>query len=426
MCSTGRVQAIALALAFLLALSTSFAGIVRAQGGPSEPGTYLVEVSTGRLVRLGENALASWSPDGKYLAVADTRGDPVEARLRLFSVPLPASGTGPERTVDLGERGTIDQLRWSPDGSRLAFTKSRFGRDAGPSLAVVDPVAGTAREIVRGSVGEFTWTPDSRSIAAVTFSGAGNDAGSIVTLSAMTGDVQQTILAGNDATCQRGLAWSPDGKHLAYAGPGLREGCGEVGNWGIWTWDSTTKMASHLFTGASDAPQWLANGTLVAMVSMPRAEAVPRLTILRYESVGSEPRPVAEDIPRMFPQPMRLIQTAGSTLMYVIGTCDDSAAYIWNPDLTAPRRQTPEDVYAFGPALAADGRQLAYVRIGESKAELVVAPISGGDPRVILTTTDLGLQVGTQGPWGAAGEWSPDGTWLAVEVTSEQYRDCVN
>jgi dipeptidyl aminopeptidase/acylaminoacyl peptidase len=420
-----RLLVLVLALALLPAsgVGAARAASIRADEVPSDLGTYLVELASGRLIYLSEHALVAWAPDGNLLAVADTRGDPVEARLRLISMPPPASVAPAERIVELADRGEINQLKWSPDGSRLAFTLSRFGRDAGPSLSVVDPTTAKARELVRSSVGEIAWRPDSKSISAITL---GINAGSIVTLNAATGAVEQTVLDGSEALCQIGLAWSPDGKQLAYAGPGLREGCGDVGNWGLWTWEPATKTTRHLFTGASEQPRWLANGNLVAMVSMPRPERLPQLTLLRYEAVGSEPRPIADDIPRMFPQPARMVQTVGSTLMYAVSGCDEAAAYTWNPGQPSATRQTPSDTYAYGPALGSDGKQLAYIRVSDDASDLVVAPLGGGEPRVILTSTELGLQVGTQGPWGAGGDWSPDGKWLAVELTSEQFRDCVN
>ena len=86
-------------------------------------------------------------------------------------------------------------------------------------------------------------------------------------------------------------------------------------------------------------------------------------------------------------------------------------------------RFTPEIVYAYRPALAPDAKTLAYVQIGEPN-QLVLAPVPGGEPTVLASTT-AGLQVGTAGPWDAGGDWSPDGTWIAVEVASEQFKDCV-
>jgi hypothetical protein len=89
----------------------------------------------------------------------------------------------------------------------------------------------------------------------------------------------------------------------------------------------------------------------------------------------------------------------------------------------ASTRFTPDGIYAYRPALSPDAASVAYVRVGDTNA-LVVAPVPRGEPRVLLTTS-LGLQVGTAGPWDAGDDWSPDGKWTAVEVTSEQFKDCV-
>ena len=86
-------------------------------------------------------------------------------------------------------------------------------------------------------------------------------------------------------------------------------------------------------------------------------------------------------------------------------------------------RQTPADVYAYRPALSPDGRSLAYVRVGEPN-HLVLAPLGPGETTV-LASTSAGLQVGTAGPWDVGGDWSPDGRWIALEVTEEQFKDCV-
>jgi hypothetical protein len=125
----------------------------------------------------------------------------------------------------------------------------------------------------------------------------------------------------------------------------------------------------------------------------------------------------------MFPPPPRLVQVVGSTVLYPISTCEDGTAFVWAPGQDAPTQPIPTDTYAYRPALAPDAKELAYVRIGDDNS-LIVAPVGDGEPRVIATATGLGLQVGADGPWDAGGDWSPDGTWLAIEVTSEQFKDC--
>ena len=380
-----------------------------------KPGTYLVEVATGQTVELGRNAQAAWSPDSAVVALAEIGADANVARLRLYSVP-----DGQFRMVAIPEQGEINHLRWSPDGSKLAFTLTRMGRDPGPALVVVDRSSGIARQIVRGSIGEIAWAPNSQGITAMTLEEGG---GAIVTFDAVTGDVRESVTEAKDASCQRGLAWSPDGAYLAYGGPGLREGCGEVGNWGVWTWHPATRTTRQLFQGAADAPQWLETGAVVAMVSEPDSDGVPPISVGRYAPDGSASGPIAFDVPRTFPQPPRLFQVVGSTVMIPVSTCDDGAVYLWSVGERESGRFTPEDEFAYRPALAPDAQSLAYVRIGDA-SELVVAPIPEGEPRTLLRSS-AGLQVGTAGPWDAGGDWSPDGRWIAIEVTDEQFKDCV-
>ncbi|MCC6175936.1 MAG: PD40 domain-containing protein [Chloroflexi bacterium] len=384
------------------------------------PGTYLVEVETGRTVPLGRSALVAWAPDSRTVAVADTGPDKGEGRLRLVSVP-----DGTEAIVPLAERGEVTGLRWSPDGLHLAFTLTRLGHDPGPSLSVVEDGGKTVRQLVRGSVGDFTWTPDSSGISAIVLEEAG---GTIVTVDVASGDVRDTVLSPHDASCERGLAWSPDGSLLAFGGPGLQEPCGDAGNWGIWTWNPVTRAARQLFAGQADAPQWLATGDLVAMVSEPHAETVPPLTLLRFDPSGAandEPRTLAADIPRMVPQPPRLVQVVGSTVLFSVSTCDVAEAWVWSPGRVESIRRTPEGAFSYRPAIAPDGRSLAWVRVDEEASALVVGSLLDEQPRVVLEH-QTGLQVGTAGPWDTAGDWSPDGAWIAVEVGPEQLRDCAS
>src|SRR5262245_7564443 len=125
---------IAIAIATLPA-----AGPLRAEDvSLDDPGTYLLEVSSGRTVKLGPRAQVAWSPDSKTVAVVDVGLESPMPRLRLQPVPV-----GPARNVNIAEQGEINHLRWAPNGTRLAFTFTRTGRDPGPALMVADPSNGT-------------------------------------------------------------------------------------------------------------------------------------------------------------------------------------------------------------------------------------------------------------------------------------------
>jgi Tol biopolymer transport system component len=360
--------------------------------------------------------MVAWSPDSQTIALTEPAAGPPQPRLRFVQV-----ADGAARDVKVPDQGEINHLRWAPDGSALAFALTRIGRDPGPALMVADPASGAVRQLVRGNVGDLTWTPDSSGITAITLEEGG---GAIVTLDAKSGEIREVVPDAKDASCKRGLTWSPDGSLLAWGGPGLREGCGDAGNWGIWIWRPAKQATTQLFQGAADVPHWLASGELVAMMSAPETNQseAPALSIVRLSPDGGDPRPIARNLPRMFPEPPQLVQVSGNVVLYPISTCEQGQALVWKPDQPEGTRVTPEIVYAYRPWLAPDGSSVAYVQIGEPN-QLLVAPLDQGQSSV-LASSEAGLQVGTAGPWDAGGDWSPDGQWLAIEVTTEQFKDC--
>lgn len=126
-----------------------------------------------------------WSPDGKRLAFLSTRDDE-DKKTGIFLIP--ANGGEAQQ---LGEvRGDISTLRWSPDGSCIAFImvdpntdeekkrKEEEKRDhiifeedlKHKRLWIIDPDTGERRCLTTGprSVQSYGWAPDSRELVVVT------------------------------------------------------------------------------------------------------------------------------------------------------------------------------------------------------------------------------------------------------------------
>ena len=163
----------------------------------------------GRLsaVPVGGTGMA-WSRDGERIAFMQQH----LGKGAIFIVTLDTPGqviiAGPPPRIPVDSFVGYVAPAWSADGTRLAFTASRFGRH---ELMVVN-ADGTGLVHVAGGPGiSFhgpVWSPDGSRLAVVT-----NATGSEYAIHLMnpdgTGITSLRVAGGN-------LAWSPDGREIAY------------------------------------------------------------------------------------------------------------------------------------------------------------------------------------------------------------------
>lgn len=161
------------------------------------------------------NSAASFSPDGRLVAVAGKRG-PKDEILIIDS----------ERNRQVGRiKPDLDGITtpsWSPDGSQLVFT----GYSGGLSdLFIVDRDGDNLRRLTSDKYGHFH------------------------------------------------PVWSPDGKTIAFAtdrGPGTNFTTLTTGNWRIALYDldmGTIRILDQMNTGKNVSPQWAPDGRSLAFVS---------------------------------------------------------------------------------------------------------------------------------------------------------------
>lgn len=107
------------------------------------------------------------SPDGTAVAVVVSRVDLDANRSRSAIWVVPAGSTD-GRPVTSGDHAD-SQPRWSPDGSRLAFTRTHGEGDARRTSLLVLPVAGPGEAIevasTTESIGSVDWSPDGTRLA---------------------------------------------------------------------------------------------------------------------------------------------------------------------------------------------------------------------------------------------------------------------
>ncbi|MDT7741802.1 MAG: hypothetical protein QOE59_880, partial [Actinomycetota bacterium] len=117
----------------------------------------------GRLVTPGTPRV---SPDGTRVAVVVTRVDLEADRYRSAVWLAPADGSSPARPLTSGEDADANP-EWSPDGTRLAFTRS----SAGKHRLLVMPIGEPGEPVVLAErsepLGGLTWSPDGSALAFV-------------------------------------------------------------------------------------------------------------------------------------------------------------------------------------------------------------------------------------------------------------------
>ena len=286
-----------------------------------------------------------------------------------------ADGTNQTKTTELPDGAEFDQMRWSPDGTHIAYTYRTLDPDIGYwfQLWVADADGTNPTNLSDGRVISGGWSPDSTHIA----------------YEVETDDGHQLWVADADGTNPReltdsvtptrfayaygtsfGWGWSPDGTHIAYE---VETDDGHQ----LWVADADganpTKLAQSLWLSGY---VWSPDGRRIAYsfeYRVPAGEDLDIFSKLWVADVdGTRPTELTDD---------------GSSLTGDGSSNDD---FVWSPD----------------------GTHIAYTifQTGDDWIrQLWVADADGAN------STKL-----TDSPrHGDLGVWSPDGTRIAYEVETD-------
>ncbi len=339
----------------------------------------------------------SLSPDGGYVVYVrggehganwldvppNPASSPVAPTLQLWSVPF--AGGAPKVLADGGDTPAI-----SPRGDRVAFLKDRQ-----VWTAPLDGSAPAKRLLVsRGDASDLRWSPDGARLAFV--SGRGDHA----FVGVFTSDSAPVRWLAPSTARDGSPRWSLDGRRVAFvrrppsSGPGDSLLVRHVVPWSIWTADATSGEGQPLWrapetlrgsiptTDGGPNLEWAANGRVVFLANL---DGWPHLYSVRDDArAGSEPPllltpgPFMAEHVRLSPDRRMLLfsANAGATA----GDVDRRHVVRVPVDRAAPEVVTPGAGLEWTPVMTGDGRTLAFLGATAQRPPLPAVMPAAGAP----------------------------------------------
>ena len=332
------------------------------------------------------------SPDGKLVAFRRNSYAPGGAGIFITS----SEGKG---VIQLTQHPGDCCPAWSPEGTNLAFTRIAADEYA---IYAVSAKGGTPRKIShedqRKKRGELAWTPDGKFIA---FSGDSPRGGSQVFLLSVDDSSVHAITEPQGQDRDWGPAFSPDGTQMAFVrgnGAGFPEEVYVMPLAGGAPRQLTNERAAIM-----GPPTWSQDGASVIFSSTkggdPALWTIPASggAATRMEGTGTATwHPVvAKETGHMAAQ--KILRSSGVYCLPVDG----------EPGKNTPAVVTATNGRNEGPRLSPDGRRLVFMSDRSGYLDIWVSNRDGSSAVQLTNLHGSGTP-----------RWSPNGLWIAFDSTS--------
>jgi serine/threonine protein kinase len=398
-------------------------------------------ISVRKVTESGKAALATISPDGKY--ILNVTNDDGGESLWLRNVPT-NSNTQVVPSAAVHYLG----LRFSPDGNYFYFVRSESGSQELEFLYRAPMLGGSAQKLVSDIDSNITFSPDGRQFAFLRYGNPDPNQFRLMVGSISGGE--RVLLAGPINQMLYDPAWSPDGKTIVCEAIQPGDALTALAAIDVASGRQTLLFASS--SGILSSPLWLPDGRGLLALSRDQSSNFMRHQILLVPFPDGKARPVTRDTndysdpslssdgrslatvltearwslfitPAVRPTSAQARQITFGAPVHTFAwtregqliTDQDFALALLNPDSGARTAlPTEEGTISSSPDACADGKHIVFLvgLAGGKNSQNIWRMDAGGGNLKQLTDDKL-----NQNP-----VCSPDGQWVYFENTTQGSR----